>query len=121
MALSTKLARQAQDLNSIALDVARETLSHMGTQLPVSGLFTVNCPPFRVARNALVNMSNASLRLWELACVAKHEETAGATVAPSDEPQPAHGLVATPVEPVQGEVHPQAEDEAPTIGDGEGP
>jgi len=76
MRLSEEFGQKAQAVNSIAVDVGRETLARMGTRLPASGLLTTSCPPYRTARKTMVNLSNAALRLWELACVARQEEAA---------------------------------------------
>lgn len=115
MALSGELLAKAQAVNTIAVEVADETFSHIGRRLPASGVLTVHCPPYRTARHALVNLSNAALRLWELACVARHEECAGEDG--EDGPVPVEPE-APPVEPelIVGQVRGEGDGESIGIG-----
>lgn len=71
---SDKLIARADAANMMARDLAADVLNLMAMNTRLAGTLTPNCPPFREARGAIANLSNASLRMWELACAARYEE-----------------------------------------------
>ena len=71
---SDKLIARADAANAMARDLAADVLNLMALNTKLAGTLSPQCPPFREARGAIANLSNAALRMWELACAARYEE-----------------------------------------------
>lgn len=99
---SSSLAAKAQEANALARELAEDTLSVMGRDTQSLGRLTTSCAPYQTARKAVVNLSNAALRLWELACVCRAEESYRVSDGESDAPveirgESAEAIVSEPI------------------------
>lgn len=71
--IENSLIAKADAAQRMARELGEETFALMGVRTETMGRLTPSCPPFEKARRTMVHLTNAALRLWELACLARAE------------------------------------------------